>query len=69
MKIMQENILEMGNNKAIAFTNCWICNQFLIMTSYQSKYIITISRNRKKHGNDVQGYLSAKPEKPLGTEV
>ena len=55
MKIMQENIVEMGNYKAIVFTNCWGCNQFLTMTPHLSKYIITLSRYRKKmHGNDVK---------------
>ena len=43
MKIMQENILEMGQNKAIVFTNCWICNQFLIMTPYLNKYFTSVN--------------------------
>ena len=40
MKIMQDHVIEMGNQKAIAFTNCWGCKHFLIMNQELSKFIL-----------------------------
>ena len=37
MKIMQDHVIEMGNQKAITFTNCWGCKHFLIMNKELSK--------------------------------
>ena len=40
IKIMQDHVIEMGNQKAIAFTNCLGCNHFLIINQELSKFIL-----------------------------
>ena len=40
MKIMQEYVIEMGNQKACAFTNCWGCNHFVIINQEVRMFIL-----------------------------